>query len=79
MRELWQGDVCLSWDESLGIKIEEEQNIMLVLARKVDDKICIGDDIVITVCEIRPRQVKIGIQCPPELKVQRQELMEQKY
>ena len=46
---------------------------MLVLTRKIDETIRIGDDIFITVCQIRPNQVKIGIKCPPELKVQRQD------
>lgn len=50
---------------------------MLSLARRPGQKIRIGDDIVLVVREIRGRQVKIGIEAPPHVRVLRQEIYEE--
>ena len=47
---------------------------MLVLSRKHDEKIHIGDNIVITVVEIRGDKVRLGIDAPKEISVHRQEV-----
>lgn len=47
---------------------------MLVLGRKPDQKIRIGNSVFITVLEIRGQTVKLGIDAPPELRVIRDEL-----
>ena len=47
---------------------------MLVLRRKVDERIMVNDDIAITVVEIRADKVKIGIDAPPDVIVWRQEI-----
>ncbi|MBQ9103282.1 MAG: carbon storage regulator CsrA [Treponema berlinense] len=47
---------------------------MLILSRKVDEKIKIGDNITITLIEVRGDQVKIGIEAPKNVKVFRQEV-----
>ena len=49
---------------------------MLVLSRKQSQSIQIGDEIEITVCEIRDGRVRIGIQCPREIPIVRRELIE---
>ncbi len=49
---------------------------MLVLSRKLDEKIAIGDNIEITVVEIRGDTVKIGISAPKDVKIYRGELLE---
>ena len=49
---------------------------MLVLSREKSQVITIGDDIRITVVEIRGRYVKIGVDAPRELRVVRAELTE---
>ncbi|MBD3410999.1 MAG: carbon storage regulator CsrA [Ignavibacteriales bacterium] len=49
---------------------------MLVLARKQDEKIRLGSDIVISVVSIGDNQVKIGIDAPREVKILREELYE---
>lgn len=49
---------------------------MLVLSRKRDESIIIGDDIVITVVDIRGDKVRLGIQAPKEVPVHRQEVYE---
>jgi len=47
---------------------------MLILSRKLDEKVVIGDDIVISIVEIRGDQVRIGIDAPKKIKVFRQEV-----
>ena len=47
---------------------------MLVLERKIDERLMIGDDIVITVVAIKGEKVRIGIDAPKELSVHRQEV-----
>ena len=46
---------------------------MLVLSRKKQEQIMIGDDVVITVIRITPHLVKLGIDAPPHIKVLRNE------
>jgi carbon storage regulator len=47
---------------------------MLILSRKVDEKIKIGTDITLTIIEIHGDQVKIGVEAPKNVKVFRQEV-----
>lgn len=49
---------------------------MLVLTRKQGEQILVGDDIVITVLESRRDGVRIGIDAPRGLKIQRHEVVE---
>lgn len=49
---------------------------MLILSRKVDEKIKIGDDVTITIIDIHGDQVKIGIEAPKDIKVFRQEVFD---
>ena len=45
---------------------------MLILARKIDEKIKIGQDITVTLIEIHGDQVKIGVEAPKYVRVFRQ-------
>lgn len=47
---------------------------MLVLGRKTNESLLIGDDIVITVLSIDGDRVKIGINAPGNVRILRQEL-----
>jgi carbon storage regulator len=47
---------------------------MLVLSRYRDESIYIGDNIVITIVDIRGDRVRIGIQAPSDVSVHRQEI-----
>lgn len=57
--------------------IEEDGSTVLSLARRPGQKIRIGEDIVLVVREIRGRQVKIGIEAPPQIRVLREEIYEE--
>jgi len=47
---------------------------MLVLSRKKDEKIVIGDNITLMVIEIRGDKVRLGIEAPRDTPVHRQEV-----
>ena len=47
---------------------------MLVLSRKINQRIMIGDDIEIVVVDIRGEQVQIGIKAPRDIPVHRLEV-----
>lgn len=49
---------------------------MLVLSRQRDESIMIGDNIVITIVDIRGDKVRLGIEAPTEIPVHRQEVYE---
>jgi carbon storage regulator len=49
---------------------------MLVLSRQRDESIIIGDNIVITIVDIRGDKVRLGINAPTEIPVHRQEVYE---
>ena len=50
---------------------------MLVLTRKPDQSIMVGNDIEITVLEVRGEQVRLGIRAPRHIAVHRKEVFEQ--
>lgn len=50
---------------------------MLVVSRKVGERILIGDKITVTVVKIGSSSVRIGIEAPKEMAVVREELAEQ--
>ena len=49
---------------------------MLVLSRQRDESIIIGDNVVITVVDVRGDKVKLGIDAPKEIPVHRREVYE---
>lgn len=50
---------------------------MLVLTRKVNQSIVIGDEIEVVVLEVRGEQVRIGVRAPRTIAVHRKEIYEQ--
>jgi carbon storage regulator len=51
-----------------------EENAMLVLTRKVGETIIIGGGIRVTVTAIDGNKVRLGIEAPPEVRVDREEV-----
>lgn len=50
---------------------------MLVLSRKVGERLLIGDQIVVTVVKAGPGAVRLGIEAPASMPVTREELAQQ--
>lgn len=49
---------------------------MLVLSRKRDESILIGDNIKVTIVDIRGDKVRLGVTAPPDVTVHREEVYE---
>lgn len=49
---------------------------MLVLSRRVGERLIIGNDIVVTIIDVRSDGVRVGIDAPREVKVTRAEIFE---
>ena len=47
---------------------------MLVLSRNKQESIIIGDDIIVTIIDVRGDKVRVGIQAPRDVSVDRQEI-----
>jgi carbon storage regulator len=56
---------------------ETEIARVLVVSRKMGERILIGDKIAITVVKVSSGSVRIGVEAPPELAVMREELAEE--
>ena len=50
---------------------------MLILTRKPGEVICIGNNIFITIVEIKGNQIRVGVDAPKELRVFRKEIYDQ--
>ena len=48
---------------------------MLILTRRANESISIGDDIVVTIIAVRGNQVRIGITAPRHVSVPREEVL----
>ena len=49
---------------------------MLILTRRIDESLVIGDDVTITILGIKGNQVRIGVAAPKDVAVHREELAE---
>lgn len=49
---------------------------MLILTRRIDESLVIGDDVTITILGIKGNQVRIGVAAPKDVSVHREELAE---
>lgn len=53
-----------------------EVKLMLILTRRVNETLMVGDDVSVTVLSIKGGQIRIGINAPREVGVHRQEVYE---
>jgi carbon storage regulator len=53
-----------------------EANLMLILTRKVNETLMVGDDVSVTVLGIKGGQIRVGINAPRDVAVHRQEVYE---
>ncbi|MBU0517027.1 MAG: carbon storage regulator CsrA [Proteobacteria bacterium] len=49
---------------------------MLILTRKIGESIMVGDDVKVSVVEIKGRHVRLGIDAPQAMAIHRQEVFE---
>jgi len=47
---------------------------VLILTRRVDEKLRIGDDVTVTVISVKGHQVRFGIEAPRDVSVNREEI-----
>jgi carbon storage regulator len=50
------------------------ESLMLVLSRKQNERIRVGDSVVVTIVRVSGDKVRIGIEAPPHIRVLRDEL-----
>ncbi len=49
---------------------------MLVLSRQIGEQIYIGDDVIVTLIDIRGDKARIGVEAPKDIPVHRREIAE---
>jgi carbon storage regulator len=51
---------------------------MLVLTRRLGEQLVIADDIIVTIVAIEKNKIRLGIDAPPSVRVDRQEVHERR-
>ena len=47
---------------------------MLILTRRINESLVIGDDVTVTILDVKGNQVRIGVDAPRDVSVHREEL-----
>ena len=50
---------------------------MLILTRRIDEALLIGDDVKVVVLSVKGNQVRLGIEAPKDVHIVRSELLEE--
>lgn len=57
-----------------GLNLEGKEGHMLILTRRINESIMIGDDTSVTVLSVKGNQVRLGIDAPRDVEVHREEI-----
>jgi carbon storage regulator len=57
----------------LSVYFIREELAMLVLSRKLNESVCIADDIEVVIVEVRGKRVRLGFRAPADVSIQRME------
>jgi len=57
-----------------GVNKNKRATQLLILSRRTDESIVIGDEVTITILSVKGKQVRIGITAPPDVAVHREEI-----
>jgi carbon storage regulator len=73
------GEMATIHAEGQGMLVDPSSTVqggivMLVLSRKIGERICIGQDVVVTVVAIRGGRIQLGIQAPDQVTILREEI-----
>lgn len=49
---------------------------MLILGRKVGEKVMIGDNICVSICSVNGGQIRLGFEAPADVAIHREEIYE---
>ena len=52
----------------------KRKQIVLILTRRIGEKIIIGDSVTVEVLDVKGKQVRIGIEAPKQIEVHREEV-----
>jgi len=73
----WCGEQRKSFSRIFNVRSQRQKELtMLVLSRQKDESIMIGDDVEITIVDVRGDKVRLGIVAPREVPVHRREVYE---
>ena len=66
----------LFFDQNQEIRVFMRRAGVLILTRRVGETLMIGDDITVTVLEVKGNQVRTGVNAPRDVDVHREEIYE---
>jgi carbon storage regulator len=70
------GGVAVFISGKVRCQSKDKESKMLVLSRQKDESIVIGDDVEITIVDVRGDKVRLGISAPKSISVHRKEIYE---
>jgi len=73
-----RGDASYSSYHRRPVRICNEERVMLILTRRLTEALCLGPDITVTVLSIKSNKVRIGVDAPRSVSVDRQEVRQRK-